>query len=252
MRLTVLGAGTCVPSATRGSAGFWLEAGDARVRLDCGAGSVHAMARFGISCESVSHQFISHFHIDHVGELPALLFALRWGLSTPRTAPFSLIGPVGLRALVEQLATIYGEPLLEQQFPLTLSELASGDALPLADGATLRVCKTPHNGESLAVRIDAGGRALGYTGDTAPSVELARFFAGVDLLIAECSFLDDNHGTHHLLADETAELARAANARRLVVTHAYFDPLAADLAARLSRLYAGPIFIAADGDVFDV
>jgi ribonuclease BN (tRNA processing enzyme) len=101
--------------------------------------------------------------------------------------------------------------LLGEQFPLTLHELGSGEALPLADGVTLRVCKTPHNGESLAVRLEAGGRALGYTGDTAPSDELARFFVGVDLLLAECSFDCRRRCLRPLIADVNREADAAAD-----------------------------------------
>src|SRR5947209_5594292 len=123
MRLTILGSGTCVPSGIRNSAGFWLEAGGARLRLDCGAGTVHAMARAGLPWETLTHQAISHFHLDHVGELPALLFAFRYGRSQSRSAPLTLVGPVGLRALVEKLEAAFDQKLLEQQFPVEVREL---------------------------------------------------------------------------------------------------------------------------------
>jgi ribonuclease BN (tRNA processing enzyme) len=247
MKLTVLGSGTSAPSAKRCSAGLWLEVGPAHLRLDCGAGTLHAAARLGLPWENITHQFISHFHIDHCGELPALLFGMRWGLPAPRTAPLALVGPVGLRALLEALSAAFQEALLEPRFPVEIHELPPGGALDLGGGATLRVHETPHNAESLAARVDCAGRSFGYTGDTAPSDELAAFFAGVDLLVAECSFLDDPRGTRHLTPAGTGALATRAGARRLVATHAYFDPEAADLAARLAAHYAGPILLATDG-----
>ena len=73
MRLTILGSGTATPSGRRASSGYWLDAGDARLRLDCGAGTVHAMARWGLPWEALTHQWVSHFHVDHAGELPARL-----------------------------------------------------------------------------------------------------------------------------------------------------------------------------------
>jgi ribonuclease BN (tRNA processing enzyme) len=241
-----------VQSPVRSPAGLWVEAGEARVRLDCGAGSVPAMARFGLDWETMSHQFISHFHLDHVGELPMLLFALRWGRLGPRR-PFTLAGPVGLRALLEKLAEAFDEELLDPRCPFELRELGPGETLALdGAGAQLRVEKTPHTPESLAVRVEAGGRALGFTGDTAPSDELARFFAGVDLLVAECSFAEDAHGTRHLRAEDAARLAAAAGAGRLVVTHFYFDPEAERLAERLAARFSGPIAVAVDGMSLDV
>jgi ribonuclease BN (tRNA processing enzyme) len=252
MRLVVLGSGTLRPSGTRGSSGYWVEAGDARIRLDCGAGSVHAMARHKLPWETLTHQFISHFHIDHAGELPALLVAMRWGRSAPRDTPLELLGPAGLRALVEGLAALYDEKLTTQQFPLLFEELPPGARHRLTDGVELRVAKTPHTKESLAVRIEHAGRSLGYTGDTVASPALADFFLDVDLLIAECSFLDDRRGTNHLTADDAADLATSARAKLLVATHSYFDPEQAGLADRLAKKFHGPIAIATDGAEFEI
>ena len=252
MRLTILGSGTATPSGRRASSGYWLDAGDARLRLDCGAGTVHAMARWGLPWEALTHQWVSHFHVDHAGELPALLFALKHGRRAPRTAPLALVGPAGLRALLDGLATAFGARLLEQEFPVELRELAPGEALALGGGATLRAARTPHTAESLAVRVEAGGRAVAYTGDTAaPGPELAAFFAGADVLLAECAFLDDPGGTPHLAADALAALAAAARVGHLVATHCTFDPEAAGLAARLARGFSGRITVARDGDAVE-
>lgn len=252
MRLVVLGSGTCVPSGERASAGYWLEAGPWRLRLDCGAGTVHAMARWGLAWEALTHQVITHFHLDHVGELPGLLFTMKHGRAAPRTAPLALVGPVGLRALVEDAAAAFRSRLFEQEFPIEIHELAPEGALPLDADTRLLVAKTPHTAESLAVRVEHRGRAVGYTGDTAPSDALAAFFRDVDLLVAECSFLDEARATPHLTADDVADLAAAARARHLLATHFYFDPDAAGLAERLARRYGGRITIARDGTIVDV
>lgn len=247
MQLTVIGSGTCVPSGERGSAAYWIDAGPLRVRLDCGAGSVHGMARHGLPWETLTHQLISHFHLDHVGELPMLLFAFRHGRAGVRREPLTLVGPAGLAELIAGLEATLGQRLLEQEFPVIVKELAPGGLLELAPGAQLAVVATPHTDESLALRLDVEGRSFGYTGDTAPSPDLAAFFRGVDVLLAECSFLDDARGTRHLTADDAADLATAAGARYLVATHCYFDPVALRLEERLARRFAGRVTVAYDG-----
>ncbi len=251
MKLTILGSGTSMPSALRVCSGYWVDVGPARLRLDCGAGTVHAMARSGLDWEALTHQFISHFHLDHVGELAQLLFTMKYGLTRPRTDPLRLSGPAGLRALLERVCDAYREELLTQRFPIELTELAPGEALPLGDGALLRVAKTPHTIESLACRIEHEGRSIGYTGDTGPSEELAAFFAGVDVLVAECSFLDRENASKHLTADLAADLAARAHAAHLVATHCYFDPEATHLRARLAHRFEGRITIARDGLVIE-
>jgi ribonuclease BN (tRNA processing enzyme) len=247
MRLVVLGSGTCVPSGSRNSAGYWVEYGTRRVRLDCGSGTVHAMARYGLPWESLTHQVITHFHIDHVGELPALLFAFKYGRATPRNVPLEIVGPAGLPALVDGFVELYKMKLLEQEFPVEFRELAPGDSLDLGEGGALRTAKTPHTPESLAVRVEAEGLSVCYTGDTAPSDDLVDLFRGTDVLVAECSFVEDNRGTKHLVADEVAAMAREAGVGHLVATHSYFDPAAEQLAERLAKGYAGRITIAHDG-----
>ena len=252
MRLVILGSGTCVPSPDRIPSGYWVEAGALKIRLDCGAGTVPAMGRYGLAWEGLTHQVISHFHLDHVGELPALLFALKHGREGKRALPLEIVGPAGLESLTRRLAEVHGTRILDQEFPVVFREPAPASVLDLGGGVRLSVAKTPHTDESLAVRIDAEGRSLGYTGDTLPSDDLAVFFRGVDLLLAECSFLDDARGTPHLTADGAADLAAAAGVKHLVATHFYFDPGTVRLAERLSRRFPGRITIATDGLAIDV
>jgi ribonuclease BN (tRNA processing enzyme) len=205
------------------------------------------MSRYGLPWESLTHQVITHFHIDHVGELPALLFAFKYGRATPRSLPLDLAGPVGLAALVDRFVDLYDMKLVEQEFPVAFRELAPGDTLDLGDGGVLRTAKTPHTPESLAVRVEAGGRSVCYTGDTAPSDDLVELFRGASVLVAECSFVENNRGTKHLVADEVAGMARAAGVGHLVATHSYFDPEREGLADRLARGFDGRITIAHDG-----
>jgi ribonuclease BN (tRNA processing enzyme) len=208
---------------------------------------MHAMTRFGLPWEAITHQFISHFHLDHCGEVPGLLWCMRFGRRAPRTAPLEIIGPVGLRDIVETTSALHGGDLFNQEFPVTVRELRPGESVALSDDVTLRVGKTVHTDESLAVRVESGGRTIGYTGDAMWSDDLPRFFAGVDRLIAECSYVKLPSGSRHLDATQAARLAREAGARRLVPTHFYFDPDEERLAERLAAGYGGEITVARDG-----
>ncbi|MDG6988137.1 MAG: ribonuclease Z [Nitrososphaerota archaeon] len=67
------------------------------------------------------------------------------------------------------------------------------------------------------------GRRIGYSGDTRPSPQLARFFSGCDLLIFDSTFKgsdgDKAVARKHSTCIEAAEMAKKAKARRLVLTH---------------------------------
>jgi ribonuclease BN (tRNA processing enzyme) len=247
MKLTVLGAGTCVLTTERACSGYWIESGSVRLRLDAGAGTMHAMTRFGLPWEAITHQFISHFHLDHCGELPGLLWCYRFGRKAPRTAPLEILGPVGLRALLENTSSLYGANLFDQEFPVIVRELRPGEAVTLGDGVTLSVGKTLHTDESLAVKVESGGRTIGYTGDAAWTDDLPSFFGGADVLIAECSYIELLPGMRHLDPTQAARLGREAGARRLVPTHFYFDPDEEHLTERLAAGYGGEVAIATDG-----
>jgi ribonuclease BN (tRNA processing enzyme) len=84
MKLTILGSAQIVPDGSRNSAGYFLELPGARVMMDCGAGTVHALARIRTPWEQMTHLFLSHFHVDHIGELASLFFAFRYGMKCER------------------------------------------------------------------------------------------------------------------------------------------------------------------------
>jgi ribonuclease Z len=67
------------------------------------------------------------------------------------------------------------------------------------------------------------GRRIGYSGDTRPSLRLARFFSGCDLLIFDSTFrgrdIDKAVARKHSTSSEAAEMALKAHAKTLVLTH---------------------------------
>ena len=252
MKLTILGSGTIVPDGSRNSSGYFIELPDARIMLDCGAGTLHALARYQLPWEHMTHLFISHFHADHIGELASLLFAFSYGAKTVRSEPFTIIGPDGLRTVLDALETAFGGKLLQTKFPIKLISLGSGQTLQLGKMSELSVCKTPHTAESLAVRIDTKDHSLCYTGDTAYSDALVEFFIGADVLISECSFREPRDDIRHLSVPEAARLAARANIGTLILTHFYFDVDEGPLIVEVLREYSGEVIVGKDGFSMDL
>src|SRR6185312_6195548 len=108
VRFTALGTGTISLSAARSCAGYLLEAPELRLLIDCGSGITRRLAERGPDWQTITHVAITHFHIDHHGDLPSLIFAWKYGFLPSRTAPVEIIGPVGIAALFERLAAAYG------------------------------------------------------------------------------------------------------------------------------------------------
>lgn len=252
MRVTILGSGTGAPDGDRNSAGYFIELPSSRLLLDCGAGTVHALSRYSLPWQQLTHLFVTHFHVDHVGELAALMWAFKYSMKSNRTAPFTLSGPHGLDRVMKGLEEAYARNLFEAPFPIQLRMLAPGEDLELEAGARLSVVKTPHTGKSLAVRIDSGGRSVCYTGDTGYSEEVAEFFSGTDLLISECSYQTRREGSAHLSIDDVARMASKAGAARLVVTHFYFEVDEPALKRQLQSGFSGDVIIGRDGMTFKI
>jgi len=246
MRLTVLGTGTIAFSPTRSCAAYYLEAGDARVLIDCGPGSARRLAELGIPWQTITHVVISHFHIDHHSDLPALVFAGKYGMLPARTAPLDIVGPLGTRALLERLAAAHGEWLMTPGYPVRITELAPGTSMDLG-GARLDCTKVPHTPESMAYSVSHGGRRLVYSGDTGFDAAFAQWAAGCDLLVLECSLPQTMAIVEHLTPEQCGEIACLAAPRTLVLTH--LDPPVelVDIKALVAARYEGPLVIAHDG-----
>jgi ribonuclease BN (tRNA processing enzyme) len=195
----------------------------------------------------MTHLFVSHSHVDHAGELAALFFAFRYGMSSRRDAPITVIGPPELERVMGGLSLAFGPKLFDPKFPVNVRFVTPGESLSLGAGSTLEVTRAPHTAESLAVRFRSGRRTVGYTGDTEYSEELTRFFSGADLLISECSFREPREGVRHLTISEAGRMAAQARVSRLVVTHFYFDFDEAGLKAELGQDFAGEVIVGCDG-----
>ena len=252
MKLTILGSGTIVPDGSRNSSGYFVDLPDARIMLDCGAGTLHALDRYQLPWEHMTHLFISHFHGDHIGELASLLFAFSYGTQTARSELFTIVGPDGLKTVIDALDTAFGGKLLSTRFPINILMLSPGGKLRLGAASVLNVFKTPHTSESLAVRIEDGGSSLCYTGDTAYSDALADFFSGADVLISECSFREPRDDVRHLSVREAARLAERANVATLILTHFYFDVDEEQVKAEVHKEYSGEVVVGRDGYCLDL
>jgi ribonuclease BN (tRNA processing enzyme) len=253
MRLTVVGCGTAAPDAERAAPGFLVEQGDFRILMDCGPGVVHALARLGLDWPAITHVVLTHFHNDHIGDVPALFFAWKYGIRPARSARLELIGPAGTATLILSLPDALGAHIRDPGFAVMVRDATVDRTLPFDGGVVLRSVDTPHTEESLGFRLEADGVSVGYTGDTGPDPSIAAFMAGVDLLIAECSVPDAEAFPQHLTPTSLAELASAAQPGALLVTHVYPQLDRHTVPSLLeSAGWRGRTIVAEDGLVLDI
>lgn len=207
----------------------------------------------GIQIQSVRHLFVSHAHFDHVGGLAPLLVAMA---PLPEASIAVHATPGTLEALRELLAlTIPGvESWLGGR--LTWRELAPGEAVGV-NNAEITPFRTNHALGCVGFRVALGGSTMVYAADTGPCAEVVENAREAELLIHEAYGPADEaeraHALGHSSASEAGGVARAAGARRLVLTHFRASRFAnpKELVAEAASAFGGPVEAARDLDAFD-
>jgi ribonuclease BN (tRNA processing enzyme) len=246
VRLTVLGAGTAVPTPGRSAAGYLLDVGDAPLLFDAGPGTLARLAAAGVSHKDVRRVFVSHLHSDHVLDLVTLLQASNATPGWTRREPLELVGCPGLADLVRVVTETF-DGAAPEGWPLTVTEL--GEERRDFGGVTVETAFTAHTPSSLAFRVEVDGRIVVYSGDAVESEGLARLARGADVFVCECSFPRGWRTPDHVTADGAGRLAQAAAARRLVLSHLYPPAQEADVAGQARAEYEGEVIVAVDGTV---
>lgn len=244
----VLGSGTALPTATRGSPGHLLRLADGRgVLVDPGPGSVRAAARAGAPIAALRAALVTHFHPDHCLDLAALIFGLR----NPALARsrLTVAGPRGIADLLARFQGVFGDWVALPDGRLEVVELEPGPfVLELEaqriEGSALRM---PHLGHSLGYRIRGHARTIAYSGDTGSGeapVELGR---GADVYVLEAALPEGSPTTGHLTPSSAARVAAAAGVRELVLTHFYPETEREDVRALAREHFLGALVLAHDG-----
>ncbi len=237
LSVTVLGCSGSYPGRGSACSGYLVDDGTTRIWLDAGSGTL-ANLQHHLALDQVDAIFISHEHPDHWSDLEGWNIVLRYFLD--RSA-FPVYAPSGLKD-----QTYDGMP------NVAWAEVADGDRVRIGtiEGT---FSQTDHGRETLAVRVDAGGRSLGYSADTGPGWSLEALGAGLDLALCEATVPTDQEGTmQHLSARQAGEQAKAAGVARLVLTHLW-PTLDADRAREEgAAAFGGPVEVAAVGARYDV
>ena len=226
MRLQFVGCGDAFGSGGRFNTCFHVTGERTNLLIDCGASSLVALKQLGIDRNAISTIVVTHFHADHFGGVP--FFMLDAQFFSKRRSPLTIVGPTGLEGWYERVmeTAFPGSSQASQKFDLHLVEIAAGETVSVNE-TTVRAFQALHGppgGPYLAVRIEAEGKAIAYTGDTEWTPDLIAAGKEADLFIAEAYFRDKSIATHLSLNAIEANLSAIAP-KRLILTHMSDDML---------------------------
>jgi ribonuclease BN (tRNA processing enzyme) len=245
MQLLVTGVGDAF-SAKHYSSCFAVEAAGRWLMVDCPhpfrkvlrEASLAAGVR--VDADQIDALVLTHLHADHVSGLEGLLFYSRFLLERklrlilhPQVAcnlwSKTLAGGMGCSLPAPGAAPIHWHPEdFYEQVLLTEDQ-------PVTHGPfTIHGRLAVHSVPAIALKIEANGRSLGYSGDTSFAPALIEWLAPCDLIIHEAGA-----GFFHTTAEQLLELP-AELRRKLRLIH-YPDPFDLDASAieplRQGRLY---------------
>jgi ribonuclease BN (tRNA processing enzyme) len=221
MRLTILGRSPATPNPGEACAGYLVEGDGSRVLVDIGPGVVAQLLQRHHPDE-LDAVVVSHMHADHMLDLVTLRYVYPWR-TRPREERLRVILPPGSADQMLDLAKGVGNARhFEDSFRLSEHD---GSRPVTFDGLSLTPIETQHYIPCWGFRIEADGKRLAYTADTAPCGGLVDLADGPDLLLSEATLrsLDEDAAPPeprgHLTPAEAGEAARVGGTRRLMLTH---------------------------------
>jgi ribonuclease BN (tRNA processing enzyme) len=279
LAVQVLGSGGPDAGDTRASTGYLVwRAGRAVVMVDVGGGTFLRFGEAGARLQDLSLLAISHLHPDHVSDLPALL----WLSELARQQPLKIAGPSSggafpsfdafLRRLFDGSSGAF--PILAGTLggagrgvllaPVVVDASAAMAQQVLSDtGLEITAIGVPHGKvPSIAYRIQVGDRSIVFGSDQNGSdSKFSSFAAGADVLVMHLGLTEQARppiSQVHARPATVGQIARAAQAKRLVLSHFIKAPSTAqspewfslfDLdqaVAEVRKHFAGPIDRAVD------
>ena len=286
LSITVLGSGGPIADPHRVSAGYVLSIdGKPRILVDAGGGTFERIGRSGLDLSSLEQILLTHMHIDHTSDLPAVIMHL---YMCDRKKPIALSGPTGRpgKDLVPENAspqpgaiefvrllfgpdgawrymnTFEGFGIDVRETPSAVSDRAV-HTVPVDQvledlGVSISAVAVPHGMmPAVAFRIECGEASVVFLGDISGSTEaLIELAKNCSMLIHDCALpeRDVPHGKLHAKPSAIGQTAEQSGAKILLLSH--FMPAIEDEIGEaveiIRREYSGRIEVASDLKTYEL
>lgn len=144
--ICLLGCGGSLPVPERYLTSLLFSYKGKKILIDCGEGTQVSMKLLGWGFKSIDIICFTHYHADHIIGLPGLLLTIA---NSGKLTPLTLIGPTGLRNVIEGLTVVcpnlpYEINLIEIPINESLSYEIS-NITELTDDLSLTVLPVQHS-----------------------------------------------------------------------------------------------------------
>ena len=273
----VLGSGGPELQDQRASTSYLIwDRGRAVAMVDAGGGSALRYGQSGAKWSDMDVFLFSHFHVDHSGDFPALIFSSWFG---NRTRPLPVYGPPGneyMPSTTEFVADLFAdphgawrylsemvEPNPEGTYELQPHNVEAGAETPVPafrnDNLAAFAVRVVHGAfPALAWRVEIDGKRVVFSGDTnGEGGGLAKLAMHADLFIAHNAVPETATGLErrlHMPPSVIGTTAGNAQVKQLVLSHRMLRTLGKEeeTQAQIRLHYAGPLAFANDMDCFQV
>jgi ribonuclease Z len=234
------GAGKADPTRFQPSNLIWVN-GEPIV-VDCGNGSVLRMKQAKWQASEIKTLLFTHLHYDHYADYPMFIVEPLIGNAAFDRGHPTVYGPPGTKRLVSNFMLTYdvemdsyagmkGYERVREMMQANVSEIFEGWTLDLGKNCKVRATQVDHGIVMLpcfAYRFDIGGKSIVFSGDTIPNENLIALAKDADVLVHECTLPDLEIEIRkrlgiawkiHSTPRQVGEVAKKANARKLVLNH---------------------------------
>jgi ribonuclease Z len=246
-RLVILGSAAAIPDPLHANAQLLISLKDKSTLVDCGDSTYLRLLKAGMGVEQVSDLILTHFHPDHAGGLPAFLITL-W-LRKRKTA-LVIHGLEDTLARAEGVLSLFQWENWKNMYPVRFNRLPEQELVQLLETPEWRVVASPvkHLIPTIGLRMEfANGFSAAYSCDTEPCAAVMRLGRDVDILVHEAA----GEARGHSSGAQAADVARQAEARRLVLIH-YPPEKGTAILKEARKMFAGEVSLAEDGTVYDL
>lgn len=245
----LLGTADATPQPDRGQSATFVQTPSYQFLVDVGSGALQKLVQAGHSPSDIDAVFLTHAHLDHLGDLLFYFFGI--GVKTiPRTTPLHVYGSAQTLKYAREIYDVFShwtarDPNAVQWIPISTHQcFQAGDLL-------VQTSSVHHNESSLAYRWETQcGASLVITGDTGVHPPLVEFAQKADVLVVECGSDPASPIDTHLTPQQLLEFLQATRPREAYIVHCASTLDRAKLDAFLRASYDGIWHLANDGDRF--